>query len=280
MNFETYIDQLVDRSQDAIKANEGDFVDEDTGLLMCGKCHTPKQTRFTIMGKVRTPLCLCKCAAEKRDADEAEQKRIEFEKRVDKLRKEGFPDIRMRTWNFANDDLGNPKLTRAMQRYADGFSEFLKSGQGLLLYGNCGTGKTYAACEVANALIDRGYRAVVVNFSRVLNTLQGTFEKQAYIDQIVDCHILVIDDLGVERSTEYAKEQVYNVIDARYRDGRPMIITTNMNLDKMRNDNALDNYRTYERILERCFPINVSGRSRRINAAASAQADMKNRLGL
>lgn len=279
MDINAMVSSLEARAAEAIKAEEGDYIGDD-GLLYCHKCNTKKQTEVNILGTIRRPMCLCKCAAAKRAAEEDEYKRREFEKRVKEMRRIGFPEAEMRNCTFANDDLTNEWLTKAAQRYVENFSELRKRGKGLLLYGNTGTGKTYAACEIANALIDKGYPVLVVNFSRVLNTLQGTFEKQEYIDGFNNFQLLVIDDLGIERDTAYAKEQVYNIIDSRYRSGLPMIITTNMSMDKIKNPKDIENLRIYDRILERCHPIEVGGINRRRKAVREEYEDMKNLLGL
>ena len=279
MDVNAMVSALEARAAEAIKAEEGDYIGDD-GLLYCHKCHTKKQTEVNILGTIRRPMCLCRCAAEKKAAEEEEYKRREFEKRVNELRRMGFPEAEMRNWTFSNDDLTNEKITKAAQRYVDNFSELRKSGKGLLLYGNTGTGKTYTACEIANALIDKGYPVLVTNFARILNTLQGTFEKQEYIDGFNNYQLLVIDDLGIERDTAYAKEQVFNIIDSRYRSGLPMIITTNLTMEKIKNPEDIENRRIYDRILERCFPIEVGGSSRRRKAVREDYDDMKNLLGL
>ena len=279
MDVNAMMDALETRAADAIRAEEGDYIGED-GLLYCHKCNTRKQTEINMLGQIRRPPCLCKCMAAKRAAEEEEYKRREFEERVKAMRRAGFPEAKMMEWTFANDDLSNEKITKAAQRYVDKFSELRKSGKGLLFYGKTGTGKTYAACEIANALIDKGYPAIVVNFSRVLNTLQGTFEKQEYIDSFGNYQLIVIDDLGIERDTAYAKEQVYQIIDNRYRSGLPMIITTNLTMEKIKNPEDIENMRIYDRILERCFPIEVSGVNRRRKAVREDYEDMKNILGL
>ena len=280
MELGAVIDGIIAQGKGSIKAEQDDYIDEATGLLMCGKCGTPKQCRVEILGQMRTPMCLCKCQADRRDREEEERKRIDFEKRVKRMRLEGFPDAKMQAWTFANDDLANERITKAMQRYVDNFAELRKIGKGLLLYGSIGTGKTYAACEVANALIDQGYPVYVTNFSRVLNTLQGTFDKQEYIDELNRYQLLILDDLGIERETAFAKEQVFNVIDARYRAGLPMIITTNLAIDNIKKPDNIGDSRIYDRILERCFPIEVTGQSRRRKAVVNEYDDMRNLLGL
>lgn len=142
------------------------------------------------------------------------------------------------------------------------------------------THNTYAACEVANALIDKGYPVLVTNFARMINQIQGTFEKQEYIDSLNNFALIVVDDLGIERDSPFAKEQVYNIIDSRYRAGLPMIITTNLTIDKIKSPEDIENKRIYDRILEKCFPIEVTGGSRRRKAIRESYDDMKELLGL
>lgn len=177
--------------------------------------------------------------------------------------------------------MSNARLTQAMQNYVDNFSAMLKDGKGLLLHGTVGTGKTYAACEVANALIDKGYPVLVTNFARLTNTLQGMFDgKQEYIDSLNKFALIVIDDLGAERKSDFMQEMVYNIIDSRYRAELPMIVTTNLAMDEIKSTESIGNARIYDRVLERCFPIEVSGASRRRKAVRESYNDMKDLLGL
>ena len=280
MNLAETIDGIIEQGKLSIKANEGDYIGED-GLLYCGNCHTKKQTEVNIFGAVRRPMCLCKCMTEKRDAEEAAMKREEFERRTKEYRKTGFPESDMQNWTFENDDMANERITKAMRNYVDNFAELKKHGKGLLLYGSIGKGKTYAACEVANALIDKGYPVLVTNFARLTNTIQGKFEgKQEYIDSLNQFQLLVIDDLGAERKSEYMQETVYNIIDSRYRAGLPFIITTNMTIEEIKTPTDIGNARIYDRIIERCFPIEVNGKNRRRKKVIAEYDEMKKLLGL
>ena len=170
MSLENTVEDLIQNSYTNIPQNEGDYIGEN-GLIYCGKCNTPKQVEIECFGKTRRPMCLCKCATEKRDAEEREEKRRKFEERVKDLRRTGFPKGDMQNWTFANDDMANEKITKAMKNYVTHFAELKKQGKGLLLYGTVGTGKTFAACEVANALIDKGYPVLVTNFARIINQI-------------------------------------------------------------------------------------------------------------
>lgn len=240
-------------------AGEGDYIKD--GLLHCAKCNTPKQSRIEIMGEIRTPRCLCKCEYEKR---EAEKQRIEFEKRVNEMRRVGFPDKEMQKWTFENDDKANVQITEVSQKYAENFEKMRENGKGLLFYGTVGTGKTFAAACIANALINKGFPCMVTNLSRLINTLSGMYDgKQQFIDSLNRYDLLVIDDLATEADTEYRNEIIYNVIDSRYRAGLPLIITTNLTAQELKQSADIKKQRIYSRLFERCIPVEVKGADRR-----------------
>ena len=242
--------------------NEGDYAKD--GLWYCGKCNTPKQCAVNFLGVIKFPFCLCKCEKEKRDLAEREVKRLEELRRISETRKLGFPDDEMATWTFDKDDNASPELMKIARNYVANFGKMQQRNKGLLLYGSVGTGKTFAACCIANALIDKGYSALVTNFARLANTLQGLREdRQDYIDKLNAVNLLVIDDLAAERQTEYMQETVFNIIDARYRSGRPLIITTNLTADELKNPADISHKRIYSRLFEVCIPFEVKGIDRR-----------------
>lgn len=136
--------------------------------------------------------------------------------------------------------------------------------------------------KFSNALIDKQVRASVTNFPRILNKLQGFGEdKQEFLDKLSRYDLLVIDDLGVERDTSYSVEQVFNVIDARSRTGKPLIVTTNLSLADLQNPSSLGYARIYDRILEMCpIRLKLAGDSRRTQNAQERRDKAKRLLGL
>jgi DNA replication protein DnaC len=258
MDFSNFIDGIARAAEQSNGKREGDFINAEDGLLYCGKCNTPKQCKVNLFGVDRIVYCICKCRQEQLAAEEAEQKRIERMRHIQRLRKLGFADDEMQHWTFDADDHQNSQITKIAHNYVDNFAEMKKRGKGLLLFGTVGTGKTFISACIANALIDKGHPCLVTNFARLVNTIQGTFDgKQDYIDSLNQFDLIVIDDLASERDTEYMGEIVQNIIDSRYRAGLPLIITTNLTSDELKHAKEIRKQRIYSRLFEMCVPVEV-----------------------
>ena len=271
---------IAERAAQRYAEQPGDYRDAD-GLLMCGKCHTHKQVRQPFLGSVKVLACACKCVvADNRREAEAKRKRDRMQY-LDSMRRTGFPDAEMRKWTFANDDGGNTKLMSIARKYVANFDEMRANGTGLLLYGNVGCGKSFAAACIANALIDTGTPCMMTNFTRIINRLQESFAgRQKYIDNLSRFDLLVIDDMAAERNTEYVWEQVMTIIDARYRSGLPVIVTTNLTIGELADPADIRRQRIYSRLKEMCVPIEVAGADRRTSKMERNIMSAKSLLGL
>lgn len=261
------------------KSQEGDYI--KYGLLYCGKCHTPKQCEVECGGRLIKPYCMCRCESENYEREKEEERTRERMRRVDRMRRTGFPDSEMREWTFANDDGKDAKTTAAMKRYVEKFPQMLENGTGLMLYGNVGSGKSFAAACIANALIESGTPCLMTNFQRIVNKLQDGFSgKQEYIDSLNEFDLLIIDDFATERKTEYMTEQVTAIIDARYRSNLPLIVTTNINPRDLMGADGIGEQRIYSRIMDMCIPVAFNGQDRRRSDYAARTAAAKELLGL
>ena len=278
--YESIVKQTIDKVAQSIGTAAGDYIGEN-GLLYCGKCRTPKQCRVDFLGVEKTPYCLCKCEVEKQEREKREMERVELHRKVREYRSIGFPESKMESWTFENADGTNEKNMSAMKKYVANFEDFRKQGKGLLLFGTVGTGKTYAAACVANALIDKGTPALMTNFSRIANTVSGMFEgKQQYYDSFNKFPLLAIDDLSTERKTEYMQEIVFNVVDSRYRAKLPLIVTTNLTWQELSNPQDIAYQRIFSRLLEMCVPIKFEGADKRMEEVKRSLAGARDLLGL
>lgn len=278
MEMDNLIQGIAEAAARSNRRNAGDYIED--GILMCGKCRTPKQCEMELGGRIIKPYCMCRCEAERYEREKEDKRRAERMHRLDIMRRTGFPDAEMRNWNFTSDDGVNQKIMDVMKRYVANFPRMLESGKGLMLCGPVGTGKSYAAACVANALIDAGTPCMMTNFSRLVNVINNSFEgRQKYIDSLNDFDLLIIDDLAAERDTEFMSEQVMTIIDARYRAGLPLIVTTNITAQELSGTTDIRRQRVFSRLIEMCVPITVTGRDRR-KAKAAQNAEIMGLLGL
>ena len=266
------IEEAVQVSSEGREVNECDY--EKDGLIYCGKCHTPKQHLVKFPWGDRKPRVNCKC--EQEIADEiAKQKKEKLHRlKVEELRKDCFPSKAMATFTFANDDGSAPELMQYARNFVNNWKDFYSRGKGLLIYGSVGIGKTYASCCIANALVEHEIPCKFTDFSRIGNELQETWAKQEYLDKFDEYPLVIVDDLGVERRSEYMNEMVYNFIQHRCLSGFPLIVTSNLTKADIRN------HRIYSRLFDMCTPIMLKGEDlRKKNTAKSFDEDMRKLRG-
>lgn len=259
-------------------AEPEDYTGED-GLLYCGKCHKPKEAYFpkgkALFGRDRHPSeCDCRRAErekrEKKDADEKHNAEVE------RLKREGFSNPAMRHWTFENDNGKCPQIEKA-HFYVEHWETMRYENIGYLLWGNVGTGKSYFAGCVANALMEQEIPVCMTNFATILNNLfYGAENRNEYVLKLCAYPLLILDDFGMERGTEYGLEQVYNVIDSRYISKKPLIATTNLTPEQLRNPEDVPHAHIYGRLLEMCVPVRFTGGDFRKIPAQQKMERLKN----
>jgi DNA replication protein DnaC len=114
----------------------------------------------------------------------------------------------------------------------------------LVLYGNVGTGKTHLAGAVANELVGRGVPVVFQVVPTLLDHLRATFGPKSEVDHdelfasVKDAGVLVLDDLGTERATDWAREKLFQLVDHRWLRRLPLVVTTNRKREQFRDENG------------------------------------------
>lgn len=259
-----------------------DYLNEVDNLMYCGKCHTPKQKRFDkpFLDEIDTVPIPCHCRALELEQEREEREQMEHFQKVKELRERGLKDKKMLEWNFKNDTT-NSKQIDVAKRYVDNFDKAKAENTGLLLWGDVGTGKSFVAGCIANALIEKEIPVVMTNFAIILADMMNLkIDKNEYIKGLNRNSLLIIDDFGMERDTPFALEQIYNIIDSRYTASKPLIVTTNLTLKEMlKTDIQTDYRRIYDRVLEMCVPIQFKGESKRTENAKHKLEKLKEILG-
>lgn len=237
----------------------------DNGLVYCGNCNTRKQTRIysEVADRLFEPYCLCSCLQdnEKRLENEFKKRRqqIDIEHRLrnaDKL---------MLQNTFSKDKYPNSDISRFCKEYCRNWVKSNKPKNiGLFMYGPVGTGKSfYASCIANEVLRVFGDSIKIVSTVRLIKELYKTHDKCGYIDDLVSADLLVLDDLGTEQRSEFSAEQLYSVIDERYKAQKPIIVTSNLDYDKLKQVDDITYKRIYDRVIDMCLPVKFSGKSKR-----------------
>jgi DNA replication protein DnaC len=246
-----------------------DYLGTD-GLMMCGKCNSRKQHRVEILGAMRTVYIMCDCRREAVEAEEAYYQQQAVRRRTEALAREACTFGHDTAWQqatFALDDGGNPEASTLCREYVASFASMRETNTGLLFVGPVGTGKSFLAGCVANALLEKGVSVGVTSLPQILYHMRD-FSKRGVLERLQEYDLLVIDDLGTERETTYAAEQVFQVIDARLRTRKPVLVTTNLDPAAMREAKDTMHQRVYDRVLEMCpVQVTLKGRSRRQEVA-------------
>ncbi len=261
--------------QSALSAPRGDSYIGADGLRHCPRCDTPREVVGKLWGKTVKLPCMCRCEQAEFEAQtKADAERNSGRAEGERLRvARAFQSPGMRSRTFAADD---GRYGSEVMRTARAYADLLTgegTGDGLLFFGPPDSGKTYLSCCIANAALDAGMSVYMRSLPWMLNNKDEWDERELW-----GCDLLVLDDLGAERSTSYGQEVVYSIIDARYCAGLPMVVSTNLTRRELAAPGDVASARIYGRVLEACLPVEVDTGRRR--ASADRYAAMKKRLGI
>jgi len=163
----------------------------------------------------------------------------------------------------------DPRVVREVRRYVDDIDDRLDHGRGLWFMGDVGTGKTTLAMLVSQAALRAGRSVAIYSLPRLLAEIRKTYDDQSdrsylgLLARLTAIDLLHIDDVGAEKTSEWVLEQLYSIVNARYEDGRAIVITTNLDHERLRDQIG---ERTVSRLVEMCGdPLPLFGPDRRMD---------------
>lgn len=178
--------------------------------------------------------------------------------------------------DYIDESMGLSPLSN-MQKIVAGCKNFIrhfdKKRDNLLFLGNTGVGKTFLANCIASELLDRGYTVIYLTAFRLFDILEKyKFGKEAndslsasnQFEYILDCDLLIVDDLGTELSNSFTTSQLYLIINERLLRQKSTLISTNLSLDNL-NTNYSE--RIYSRIISNYCIRRIVGEDIRLNKA-------------
>lgn len=252
----------------------------------CGKELRQEVNTWVVGGK---EICIkriperCNCTQAKeywKEQDEFERIKlltkleIERKKNMERLYTLSGMSSRLRNYNFENYKVCNENKTayfKAKKYVADLLAG--KKSNSLFITGNIGTGKTHLAASIANELIKNGQPVIFGTLINLLTEVKDSYSIDGeYESKIINKYskigLLIIDDLGKERPNEWTLEKLFTIINNRYENNLPVIITTNYNREKLRERLACNkNYEIADSIISRlyemCKGINITGKDKR-----------------
>lgn len=272
-DVQVFVNDLADRS--ATTADLSGTFRDDCGIVRCQKCGERRVAFISAVGRELPVACRCweakATAAQKSQAILAAGLKV----RSSPFFSRGYED-----YTFAADSWPDGEVSRQCRTYVACREQMHDADLGLLFSGRIGTGKTFYAASVINALRARGVSAIICTAANLVNVAQALRNPLAAIDELDSFEFVALDDLGAQRGTDFGISLIEGFIDARVLSRRPLIVTTNLSAAQMRQPEDLRWARTFDRILALCPHVIVTTgdslrRTERGDRAAHAAAILR-----
>ncbi len=264
MSINNFFDNLSNKSFDYYTKKDTDY--EKDGKIYCGICHKVKVQTLYLQNMAFPAVSPCDCELKK---DEEKQRNLKEQENFIKYLSnreicfESFKDKKNEMYNKTFENSDDDKHLDYCKKWAEDFNENYKSTDSLLLYGDIGVGKSHQATCIANAVLLKNFTVKMTDFAEIEKNQGDIGKRKEYYNSLNDYDLLIIDDLGVERNSEYMQEIVFYVINKRINSNKPFIITTNLEITYILNCDDIGKKRIYDRLIGACEPLEFRGKSKR-----------------
>ncbi|GCF83366.1 hypothetical protein BCACH14_53420 [Bacillus cereus] len=203
-------------------------------------------------------LPTCECVVEREEAKIREAQNFAKKREIEKLFSISNLGERFSKSTFESflDRNGSETAYKVAVKYVKTFKEW--NGESLMLWGEPGNGKTHLAAAIVNQLSKKGYIVVFQSVPELLQRIRSTFNSENKENEtqimraLLECDLLILDDIGAEKTTEWVEEKLFNIIDGRYRKELPTLYTSNLEPKELKNQVGK---RSYDRMVETSLTV-------------------------
>lgn len=234
---------------------------EETEGYTCEHCNkyiaaiTVEVPQLRIKNKI---LPTCECVVEREEAEIREAQNFAKKREIEKLFSISNLGERFSKSTFESflDRNGSETAYKVAVKYVKTFKEW--NGESLMLWGEPGNGKTHLAAAIVNELSKKGYIVVFQSVPELLQRIRSTFNSENKENEtqimraLLECDLLILDDIGAEKTTEWVEEKLFNIIDGRYRKELPTLYTSNLEPKELKNQVGK---RSYDRMVETSLTV-------------------------
>ncbi len=234
---------------------------EETEGYTCEHCNkyiaaiTVEVPQLRIKNKI---LPTCECVVEREEAKIREAQNFAKKREIEKLFSISNLGERFSKSTFESflNRNGSETAYKVAVKYVKTFKEW--NGESLMLWGEPGNGKTHLAAAIVNVLSKKGYIVVFQSVPELLQRIRSTFNSENKENEtqimraLLECDLLILDDIGAEKTTEWVEEKLFNIIDGRYRKELPTLYTSNLEPKELKNQVGK---RSYDRMVETSLTV-------------------------